>query len=62
MKKEDFWFLLWGIAVGFSLQVLYDGFGEYPSYTLKFLGGAFIEIVFLAGLLLYGFLDRSKKC
>jgi len=50
MKKEDFYWLLWGILVAFSLQVFYDGIGEYPKITQKFLGGFILDLILLVGL------------
>jgi hypothetical protein len=43
MTKEEFWWLLWGIILAFSLQVLYDGLGIYFNQFVKFWGGLIIE-------------------
>jgi hypothetical protein len=61
MDREDFWWLLWGILFAFTLQVIYDGIGEYPNLPRKELGGYLIIIVFAVILILIGPRMIKKK-
>ncbi len=54
MKKEDFWWILWGIGMTFSLQVLYDGLGEYPNLSQKFWWGLIVLAISWILIFLYG--------
>jgi hypothetical protein len=53
VKKENLFWLLFGIVVAFGIQVLYDGIWEYPYLTLKFWYGLVIEAVLIVGLIIY---------
>ncbi len=59
MKKEEIWWIVWGIALAFGFQVLYDAIGEYPNITPKVIGGLVIEFVSLVALFLYGRMARK---
>ena len=54
MKKEDFWWILWGIGMAFSLQVLYDGLCEYPNLSQKFWFGLSMSAISWILIFLYG--------
>lgn len=60
MKKENFWWLLWGVGIAFGLQVLYDGLGKFPDLTQKFWYGLIMEAIYLLALFLYGLFILKK--
>lgn len=54
IKKEDFWWILWGIGMTFSMQLVYDGLGEYPNLSQKFWWGLIIGAISWILIFLYG--------
>lgn len=52
MNVVDFWFILWGIFIGFGLQVIYDGISEYPHISRKLWGGILMLCILLDALLI----------
>ena len=63
MKKENIFWLLFGIVVAFGVQVLYDAIWDYPDLTLKFWYGLIMEAVLLFGLIFYDltFMGGDKR-
>jgi hypothetical protein len=51
-KREEFWWILWGVGFAFLVQVLYDIAGEYPNLSQKSWYGLLIAAIFLIGLAL----------
>lgn len=64
MKKEDFYFLLWGIGVAFTLQVLYDGIGDVVNGILhvsKFYVGLALVLVVFGIVIVFGRYYKPKQ-
>jgi RsiW-degrading membrane proteinase PrsW (M82 family) len=58
MKREDLWWLLWGITIALGIQVIYDLIGEI-NLLLQIVAGVVILVILLIILILFN--PKLKK-